>query len=358
MTIKEAYDNATFKLIGHGPVTTTQLMDAMTAIGMDLEKDTYGVGTLINEFENKMARKLGTEAAVFYPSGTMAQQIALRIHCDEKGIKRVAYHPLCHLEIHEQNGIKELHGIESILLGASYRLFTLEDLQSVDQPLGAVLIELPQREIGGQLPSYDQLVELSDYCKSQDIPLHLDGARLFETLPYYKKEASEICMLFNSIYISFYKGFGGITGAILAGSKDFCETSKIWKRRHGGDLYSLYPYIISADYSYELRKDKMKSYYEGALMLADKLNQCKHILTVPEIPVSNMFHVHFDLPKEVVEMILASFYEKADMAFRMNVTSTPLGSYFECSVGDALLEVPKATLDNGMEILQQLLGQL
>lgn len=97
------------------------------------------------------------------------------------------------------------------------------------------------------------------------------------------------------MYVSFYKGFGGIAGAILAGDKDFVKESIVWKRRHGGDLISLYPYIISAEYYFNQRSNKMKQYYEEAKELAGFFNQCHAVSTNPLKPVSNMFDVHFDV---------------------------------------------------------------
>ncbi|WP_081739850.1 low specificity L-threonine aldolase, partial [Paenibacillus sp. JCM 10914] len=255
----------------------------------------YGNGAVIEEFQSQIADELGMETAVFFPTGTMAQQIALRIWCDEIGINQVAYHPLCHLEIHEEDGLKELHHIHPILLANSSRLITLQDIQSIDQEIACLLLELPQREMGGQLPAFEELVAISAYCRAKGIKLHLDGARLFEITPYYKKSAAEICSLFDSVYVSFYKGIGGIAGAMLLGSKEFTTKSKVWKRRHGGDLISLYPYIISSQYYYNQRIDKMERYYNEAVELAAMYNQCPGINTRPEVPVSNMFHVHFEI---------------------------------------------------------------
>ena len=101
----------------------------------------------------------------------MAQQIALRIWCDRKGVKRVAYHPLCHLEIHEEDGLKELHQIESILLADKDRLICLEDVQALDQDIACLLLRNPQREIGGQLPAYEELEAISAYCRERGIKL-------------------------------------------------------------------------------------------------------------------------------------------------------------------------------------------
>lgn len=196
------------------------------------------------------------------------------------------------LKIHEQDGLKELHHIEPILVGDENRLMTLEEIQALPD-IACLLLELPQREIGGELPTFEELVAIHEHCREKGIHLHLDGARLFESLPYYEKEASEICALFDSVYVSFYKGIGGIAGAILAGPKAFCDMSKVWKRRYGGDLISLYPYILSADYYYELRKDKMAEYRNEAIRLAARFNELDGVWTTPRIPVTNMFHLHF-----------------------------------------------------------------
>ena len=77
--------------------------------------DFYGTGEVIENFETKLAKFLGTESAVFMPSGTMAQQIALKIA--SKVDKKVGFHPLSHLEIHEQKAYKELHNLDVILIG-------------------------------------------------------------------------------------------------------------------------------------------------------------------------------------------------------------------------------------------------
>lgn len=237
-TLAEVFSRAEYRLSGHGPRNADVLKAVLEQVDGNMESDMYGKGKVIEDFQEEMAGYLGKEAAVFFPSGTMAQQIALRIHCDEKKLAQVAYHPLCHLEIHEEDGLKELHGIRPILLADRHRLITLEDVTGLGEEIACLLLELPQREIGGQLPEFRELEAIAAYCREKGIKLHLDGARLFEILPYYGKTAAEVCALFDSVYVSFYKSIGGIAGAILAGDAGFAEQSKVWKRRHGGDLIS------------------------------------------------------------------------------------------------------------------------
>lgn len=349
----ETYKSAKYKLTGSGPRIVGSLMESFEDMDLSIEADIYGTGMIINDFEKEIAQLLRKESAVFFPSGTMAQQIALRMWSDKAGLKKVAYHPLCHLEIHEKDGLKVLHHLESILLGNSDRLFTIEDLRSVTDPIACLLIELPQREIGGQLPSWEELVEISSYCKDKGIKLHLDGARLFEVLPYYNKSASEICSLFDSAYISFYKGLGGIAGAALAGNTEFIEKSKVWKRRHGGDLISLYPYIVNAKHCLGKRMESMKKYWEHALYAAERLNRIEGIKTIPEVPVCNMFHVYFDAPREVLEGILISIIERNNLGIASNLREMNTSCFkSEFSFGDSFSLIPKEVLDDAFNQLE------
>lgn len=341
----KAFKQADYHVNGHGPRNLQVLKNAIEDLVGETESDMYGKGRVIEDFQEKMAGVLGKEAAVFFPSGTMAQQIALRIWCDEKGLKTVAYHPLCHLEIHEEDGLKELHHIKPILLADENRVITLDDVVNIKEEVACILIELPQREIGGQLPDYRTLEEISEYCREKGIRLHLDGARLFEVLPYYKKSAQEVCALFDSVYISVYKGIGGIAGAVLAGSVEFTEKSKVWKRRHGGDLISLYPYILSADYYFDQHVHKMDQYYEEAKELAELYNRCAGITTLPKVPVSNMFHVHMEARKEDMEAIFVQLYKETGIGLTGHVRENgDNGSWFEVSLGDLYSRVPKNRL--------------
>ncbi|HWJ78669.1 MAG TPA: beta-eliminating lyase-related protein [Niallia sp.] len=359
MDLKTSYSKTTYKLGNHGKRNVQVLTEAFDKIDGSVDSDMYGNGEVIESFQDKMAKLLGKEEAVFFPSGTMAQQIALRIWCDEKKRKKVAYHPLSHLEIHEEDGLKELHGIETILLADETRVIELQDIMKLDEEIACILLELPQREIGGQLPSYQTLEEISHYCRQKGIKLHLDGARLLEILPFYQKTAAEIGTLFDSVYLSFYKGIGGIAGAILAGDAAFIAKSKVWKRRYGGDLISLYPYILSADYYYEKRANKMADYYKAALELASQFNKCDRVRTLPLVPVSNMFHVHFKGAKETIENSMIEIQNQTGIGISSYLKELDIDTYsFEISLGDAYGEVPKEKIAELFHLLNERMKRL
>ncbi|GMQ58441.1 aminotransferase class I/II-fold pyridoxal phosphate-dependent enzyme [Vallitalea sediminicola] len=341
----EAYKNTRYKLNGNGKYSIGQLQIPMENVDEDKPIDFYGNGAIINDFEDKVAKMLGKEKAVFFPSGTMAQQIALRMWCDEKKIYRVAYHPLSHLEIYEQDGLKKLHNIETVLLGKENRLFTIEDLKKVGTDISTLLVELPQRGIGGQLPNWEELNEILDYCKRNNIRTHLDGARLWEITPYYHKELKEICAGFDSVYVSFYKSIGGVAGAILAGPKEFMEESKTWKRRYGGDLISLYPYIISAEYWLDKRISKMDDYYNHAKEVAKYFNSINGVYTMPKMPVSNMFHVHCSKEIDNIEEILVGVMNKVGVGITPYLIEKENTWMFETCIGDSYEEISNDLLE-------------
>jgi hypothetical protein len=87
----------------------------------------------------------------------------------------------------------------------------------VAEPLAALLVELPQREIGGLLPAWDDLVAQVGWARDRDTAVHLDGARLWEAAAGYERSPAEVAALFDSVYVSFYKGIGALA-----------ETERVW----------------------------------------------------------------------------------------------------------------------------------
>lgn len=360
LTVADTFKQAKYRTQGNGPRNLNVLLEALQQVDGDTLSDMYGRGETIERFERKLAEMLGKESAVFFPSGTMAQQVALRIWSDRKDSKTVAYHPLCHLEIHEQDGLKELHHLEPILLADEERLITLNDVKKLPENVACLLLELPQREIGGELPDYAEIEAISAFCREKGIALHLDGARLFEILPYYGKTAEQVSALFDSVYVSFYKGVGGIAGAMLLGDADLAQQSKVWKRRHGGDLISLYPYILSSEYYLDLRLPKMAQYYEEAKELAALYNEQPGIRTRPEVPVSNMFHLHLDgLSAEAAGPIIAGVQEESGIAlvsYLKEISDTACAT--EIAIGDLYEAVPKGKLREAIELLGKRLSDV
>lgn len=323
------------------------LSELATSMSPDEALDTYGQGETINRFEAEIADLLGKEAAVFMPSGTMCQQIALRIWSDRRNCKNVAFHPTCHLEIHEQKGYERLHGLHGVLVGSPYQMITLKDLEAVADPLGALLLELPQREIGGQLPGWDELNEQVAWARKRGIPLHLDGARLWECKPFYGRSYTEIAGLFDTVYVSFYKVLDGIAGAILAGSADVIAEARLWQRRHGGNLVHLYPYVLSAQQGMAKHLGRMEEYCAKAREVAATLSSFQQIEVKPNPPQTNMMHVAIRGDKEKLLAASLAVAEKHKVRLFNRLGSTSLPGYysFELTVGEATLDLKREEIE-------------
>jgi threonine aldolase len=301
--------------------------------------DRYGDGGAVTTLESEVAALLGKPAAVFMPSGTMAQQIALRIHCDRRNLQTFGCHPTSHLLLHEDDAARRLHGLTAVPVGDRTQLLTTDALRSIAEPLGAFLFELPQREIGGRLPEWSDLDEQVALFRDRGAAIHVDGARLWECTPYYGKELSEIAALFDTVYVSFYKGLGGLSGCCLAGEEDVIAEARVWRHRHGGTLWSLWPLAASALGAMKKRLPLMPGYYEHAIAIANALGDVADVEVVPNPPQTPSMHLHIRTTKERFEESVRAIAEETGV-WTWNGSfpaDTPGIQIAELGVGDATL---------------------
>jgi threonine aldolase len=317
------------------------LRAAAAAIPPDARPDLYGEGELVEGFERRMADLLGKEAVALFPSGTMAQQIALRIHCERRNADTVAFHPTCHLELHEHGGYAHLHALKAELVGDRDRLIELADLEALHAPIGALLIELPQREIGGRLPEWDDLVAQIEWARSRGVATHLDGARIWEATPYYERPHAEIAGLFDSVYVSLYKGLGGFAGSVLAGPEELVDEARVWRRRHGGALFNLFPFVATAQRGLDELVPQMPRFLEHARAIGAALRDVPGIDVVPDPPQTPLFHLHLRGDHDALgERALDLAEERRVWLFRKPAPSVaPNVCVLELNIGEPALEI-------------------
>ena len=311
-----------------------------------VEHDNYGSGELIEHFEQKIAGLLGKPAAVFMPSGVMAQLIAAQIWAEQAGLPRIGLHPTSHLALHEEQAHAALLGLHAVLVGNRLRPITAADLADVKQTLACLLIELPIREAGGQLPEWDELMALQALARQRQLPLHMDGARLWESRAYYGKSYADIAAGFDSVYVSTYKGLGGIAGAVLAGDESFVAQARLWQRRMGGTLVHQSPMIASAAMQLDARLALMDALYQRTCSLAHGLAGLPGLRVNPATPHTNMLHLYFDAEPEALLDRRDAIAKDSGIWLlnRMRPADVPGWSYTELYVGDRLLDINNATL--------------
>ncbi|MCX5342738.1 beta-eliminating lyase-related protein [Streptomyces atratus] len=315
----------------------------------DLERpaDIYGDG-VVAELEDRIAGLLGMEAAAFFPTGTMAQQVALRCWAGRTGNSTVALHPLAHPEVHERGALEAVSGLRTVHPTSEPRLPTAQEIRDFAEPFGTMMLELPLRDAGFVLPTWEELEAVVAAARERDAVVHVDGARLWECAPHFGRELPEIAALADSVYVSFYKTLGGISGAALAGPESLIEEARTWRHRYGGQLFQQFPAALAALIGLEQELPQLPSYVAQAKVVAGALAEGFSAAGVgwfrvhPEPPHTHQFQVWLPYGADALTEASVRQAEETGVAlFRVwhPAASGPPGvSFTEVTVGREGLE--------------------
>ncbi|MFE6742187.1 threonine aldolase family protein [Streptomyces tubercidicus] len=272
--------------------------DAPAAHDLDDWVDIYGNDDgVIGELERRTAAALGTEAAAFFPTGTMAQQVALRCWAGRTGNTTVAGHPLSHMEGHERDAWAVVSGLRMVHPTNAPRPPTAAEIYDLAEPFGTLALELPLRDAGFVLPTWDELTATVAAARDREAVVHFDGARLWECGPHFGRPLPEIAALADSVYVSFYKSLGGISGAALAGTEDFVDEARAWRHRYGGRLFQQWPAALAALAGLDRELPRLPEYVAQAKVVARALGEHLSEAGVPwfrihpAVPHTHQFHL-------------------------------------------------------------------
>ncbi|MCX5141071.1 low specificity L-threonine aldolase [Streptomyces sp. NBC_00338] len=320
---------------------------AATVTDLDRPADIYGDG-VVAELEERIAALLGTEAAVFFPTGTMAQQVALRCWAGRTGNPTVALHPLAHPEVHERGALSAVSGLRTVHPTSERRLPTADEIRDFAEPFGTLMLELPLRDAGFVLPTWEELEAVVAAARERDAVVHFDGARLWECVPRFGRGLPEIAGLADSVYVSFYKTLGGISGAALAGSASLAEEARTWRHRYGGQLFQQFPAALAALIGLDRELPKLPSYVAQAKVVAAALAEefersgAPWSRVHPEPPHTHQFQVWLPYPAQVLDEASVRQAEETGVALFRKWYPAPAGppglSFTEVTVSEAALE--------------------
>ena len=324
-------------LVNHAPLRRRpQVMVARMLDWLPPDTPLWGDDAPVAQLERRLAELLGKPKTLFFPTGTMAQQVALRIHAERTGRRAFAAHPQNHLHLWEEHGYAAVHGLRFLAAGDRNRLLTIDDLTQVGEPAAALLLELPQREIGGLLPTWDDLTAQVGWAHEHGAAAHLDGARLWEAQPYYDRPHAEIAALFDTVYVSLYKGLEGVRGAVLAGPADVIDEAAVWRRRLGGAIPDAWPLAVAALMGLDEQLDRMPAFRDHAVAIARAVTADGVATVLPSPPQTPMFHVHLPVAPAAAQRARDEIIEAHGVQVFSYVRSQPLPNHamFEVSVGE------------------------
>tara|TARA_R100001143_G_C3349763_1_gene128849 strand:- start:402 stop:1568 length:1167 start_codon:yes stop_codon:yes gene_type:complete len=254
-------DNTEVRLSGDGiglkPAEYTELLNRLCQEA-DVEEDNYLLGGEVEKFEEYCANLLGKEMAVFLPSGTLANQLALRQLAGSR--RRVIVPGLSHVYNDTGDASQNLSSLNLIPLAGDRADFTLQEVQAVldrtasgrvTAEVGAILFENPVRRLRGEMIDWNETRRITEFARENNIGTHLDGARLFIASAYTGISPAEYAQPFDTVYFSLWKYLNSNIGAILAGPRSRLENMYHTRRMFGGNLFMGWPSALVARFYME-----------------------------------------------------------------------------------------------------------
>lgn len=270
--------------------------------------DVFEEDPTINELEAYAAKIFGKEAGLYCSSGTQTNQIAINVYCrpgDEVICDKDA-----HIYMYEGGGIAKNSGASVRLLEGDRGRITAQQVKSaimdpsnVHYPLTSlVALEDTMNRGGGAIYSIDEIKRIQTLCKNERLPLHLDGARVFNSLVETKVDYVEYGDLFNSISICLSKGLGAPVGSVLIGSKEFIKKARRVRKVFGGGMRQAG--IIAAGGLFALKNniDRLKIDHERAIAIESAFKNCSWVENVLETQ-TNIIVANLNNGKSVEEVL-------------------------------------------------------
>ncbi len=256
-----------------------------------IESDRFSRFGTVEKLERRFAEMLGKDAAMFVPTGTLANHLAIRGHCGPN--PRAVVQEQCHLYNDTGDCVSRLSGINLIPLARNRPYFTLDELKEafdqtessrVSNPIGAVMIESPVLRQRGRIVPFDVIREITDFCRERGVPAHMDAARMYMMSSATGVPPEDYAACFDTVYVSLHKYFGAPFGAILAGSAEFTAELYHERRMFGGGLSSVWLAAALALKGADGFEERFSAAMAQAAELFERLN------TIPGIRIGRFEH--------------------------------------------------------------------
>lgn len=265
-------------------------------------KDRYGVGGVVEALEKTFATVTGKEKAVFLPSGTMANQLAIAVLSGDK--PKVYVQDESHVYRDEADAAQEVFHKRLMPLAKGKAWFTATELEESISRLkeeevfitgvGALSLESPVRRQQGRMVPLSEIRKISDFCRSNNIRLHLDGARIYMASAWSGISIKEYASFFDTIYISLYKYLGASGGAILCGDKAVIDQIPHQIKVHGGSMYGNWTNAAMALHRLEGLETRLQLARQRADALFVQLNKLGSIRVEPISDGTNIYELKLE----------------------------------------------------------------
>jgi threonine aldolase len=325
------------------PFTPPEYAALLAKASAGVESDVYSRGGTVEKLEQKMAAALGKETAVWLPTGTLANHLAVRLLAGHK--RRVLVQEESHLYRDCGDCCQTLSGLTLVPLAPGRATFGLADVEAasseatlgrVATPVGAIQIETPVRRKMGERFDFDAMKRISAWARERRIGLHLDGARLFLESAATGRPVAEYTTLFDTVYVSLYKYFNAASGAVLAGPKSLLQDLYHIRRMFGGGLPQVWPFAAVAMQFVDGFTGRFRQALDTAAQVVRTLSTDSNF-EFERIPnETNIFRMRV---RNVNAPVYNMRLEQAGISAR-----TPSGDWFALQVNETWNRVPAAEI--------------
>jgi threonine aldolase len=268
--------------------------------------DVFGEDPSVNELQSYAANLFGMEEALFCPSGTMTNQIAIMVHT--RPGDEVICEALAHIYVYEGGGMARNSGVQPRLLpGDRGRISAAQIEESINPDdvhrarTSLVSLEHSANRGGGSCYTLDALLEIREACHRHHLPLHLDGARIFNAMLATGQSAPQLGSIFDSISVCLSKGLGAPVGSLLLGSSSFIKEAKRCRKVMGGGMRQAGFLAAAGLYALKHQVQRLEEDHRHAKMLETALNDCAWVESVMPVE-TNIVIFNIKMPQTAGEI--------------------------------------------------------
>ena len=314
-------------------------IDAATPI----EPDFYGQGGATQALEEAFAKLTGKPAAIYVPTGTLANQLALKLLCGENTKALVPENS--HIYRDEADAAQSVHGLRPVPAGTGKPYFTRADLEQTiayhdagevfHSGWGAIAVENPIRRADGTAIPLDTLKDIAALAREKGYKMHLDGARIHIAAACTGVPISEYASLFDTVYISLYKYLNAAGGAILCGPADLIDKMRHHIKIRGGTTFQTWTNSAMALHALNGIEERWKNVANAATRLVAGLNKLEGVHITPVENGTNIYNLVLD-PSISLKKLAGILYDEHNMwVGRANEQGT-----VKLTVNESLLRQP------------------
>lgn len=290
----------------------------------ELGDDVIDIDPTIQALQNKTAEVLGKEAAIYMPSGSMTNQIAIRVHC-APGDELICDEG-CHIYNYEQAAFAQLSGVVSRTVPGEHGIMELDQLIDLIRPLNEhmaqtrlVCLENTHNRGGGKIFPIENVKSICDWARSSGLKTHLDGARLFNAVVASGIAAEQWASHFDTVSVCFSKGLGAPVGSVLAGSAEEIQKARRHRKLFGGGMRQAGIIAAGALYALENNVERLVEDHDCAKIIGEAVKRTEGLSLEPEIVDTNIVIFRVD-PN------IASAAEFVDALDAQNVQTYPFSN--------------------------------